>query len=159
MPESCDDEPGCLARSFEARGLPPIEHGDPSDVLFRGSTLQHCHFDRNSFGVIAVKDKVLLFSLKVRRDLMDLSQLQWPDLAALFFFTMASAGFVLFTVRFARGTEGRLWGIRLCHIFGFLGVLFHRISHGQFTEVGLLIISSLTVSFIAFEITNRYLKA
>ena len=89
---------------------------------------------------------------------MDLSQLQWPDLASLFFFTMASAGFVLFTLKFARGTEARLWGMRLCHFFGFIGVFFHWLSRGQLTEVSILIISSLVVSLITFEITTHYLK-
>jgi uncharacterized RDD family membrane protein YckC len=86
---------------------------------------------------------------------MDFSETRWLDLTALFFFTMASAGFILFTMRFPRGTEGRRWGIRTCHLFGFLGVGFHRLSHGQFTEVALLIISSLVVSFVAFEVSSR----
>lgn len=80
------------------------------------------------------------------------------DLVSLFFFSMASAGFVMFMVKYPQGSEVRLWGIRACHLFGFLGVAFLRLSKGHFTEPALLIVSSLLVSLVAFEIANRYLE-
>lgn len=84
-------------------------------------------------------------------------ELDFLDLVALFFFTMASAGFVLFTFRYARGSQERVWGIRACHLFGFIGVIFLRLSHGRFTESSLLIIASLVVSLLASEIASRFL--
>ena len=80
------------------------------------------------------------------------------ELIALFYFTMASAGFVLFLFKYRRGTEVRLWGIRACHILGFLGVACLRLSEGYFSQPALLIISSLIVSLIAFEVSSRFLK-
>ncbi|MDA2930789.1 hypothetical protein MYX84_12740, partial [Acidobacteria bacterium AH-259-O06] len=64
-------------------------------------------------------------------------------LVSLFFFTMASAGFILFMAKYPRGSEVRMWGIRVCHLLGFVGVLMMRIYRGSFTELSLLIISSL----------------
>lgn len=79
-------------------------------------------------------------------------------LASLFFFTMASAGFVLFMWKYPRSSDVRLWGIRLCHLLGFIGVLMMRLGRGHFSELSLLIISSLVVSAITFELSMRYLK-
>ena len=79
-------------------------------------------------------------------------------LLSLFFFSMASAGFILFMVKYPRGSEVRLWGIRLCHAFGFCGVGFRRLLDGMFTEPVLLVVYSLVVSLVAFEIGHRFLK-
>ncbi len=77
--------------------------------------------------------------------------------ASLLLFTMASAGFIIFLVKYPRGSAARLWGIRACHGLGFLGVAAMRLAHGTFTERSLLIISSLVVSAIAVELASKYL--
>ncbi|MFQ5737559.1 MAG: hypothetical protein ACE5JX_00965 [Acidobacteriota bacterium] len=77
------------------------------------------------------------------------------ELASLFFFSMASAGFILFMVKYPNGSDVRLWGIRACHLFGFIGVGLLRLARGNFSEASLLIISSLIVSLIACEFTQR----
>ncbi len=79
------------------------------------------------------------------------------SLASLFFFTMVSAGFVLFMLKYSHGSEVRMWGIRLCYFLGFLGVLMMRLSRGYFSELSLLITSSLVVSVIVFELSTQYL--
>ena len=71
---------------------------------------------------------------------------------------MASAGFILFLFKYRRGSVIRLWGVRACHILGFLGVACLRLSDGYFTQPTLLIVSSLIVSLIAFEVSSRFLK-
>lgn len=71
---------------------------------------------------------------------------------------MASFGFLLFMLKYPRGSEVQMWGIRLCHILGLLGVLTLRLWRGQFTELSLLIVSSLIVSIVSFELSIRYLK-
>lgn len=68
---------------------------------------------------------------------------------------MASAGFILFMVKYPNGSDVRLWGIRACHLFGFIGVGLLRLARGNFSEASLLIISSLIVSLIACEFTQR----
>lgn len=78
-------------------------------------------------------------------------------LGALFFFTMASAGFILFLAKYPRGSEIRLWGIRVCHLLGFVGVLMLWLSRGHLDELSLVPISSLIVSAIAFELSVKYL--
>ncbi len=78
-------------------------------------------------------------------------------LSSLFFFSMASAGFILCLVRYPNHSQRRLWGIRACHVFGFLGVGLLRLATGHFSDNALLIISSLIVSLVAFEISQRYL--
>ncbi len=80
------------------------------------------------------------------------------EVLALVYFSMASAGFVLVLFRYRHGSEIRLWGIRACHILGFLGVACLRLAQGHFTQPALLIVSSLTFSLIAFEMASRYLK-
>ena len=80
------------------------------------------------------------------------------ELIALFYFTMASGGFILFLFRYRHGSEIRRWGIRACHTLGFLGVACLRLSEGYFTQPALLIVSSLIVSLIAFEVSSRFLK-
>ena len=80
------------------------------------------------------------------------------ELMALFYFTMASAGFVLLLFKYRHGSEIRRWGIRACHVLGFLGVACLRLSDGFFTEPALLIVSSLIISLIAFEVSSRFLK-
>ena len=84
-------------------------------------------------------------------------QLELLDLVSLFFFTLASAGFILFTFKYRRGSPIRNWGIRLCHLCGFLGVGFLRLSYGHFSESTLFIIASLTVSLLASEISSHFL--
>lgn len=79
-------------------------------------------------------------------------------LGALFFFTMASAGFVIVMIRYPFGSSLRAWGIRFCHLLGFLGVLLMRLSRGNFSEASLLVISSLIVSLLSFEMSRKYLK-
>jgi len=79
-------------------------------------------------------------------------------LASLFFFSAASFGFVLFMLRYPRGSEVRIWGIRLCHLLGFLGIIFLRLSERQFNEVSTMIFVSLVISLIAFEMAERFLK-
>ncbi|MGH9340661.1 MAG: hypothetical protein ACRD1R_13970 [Acidobacteriota bacterium] len=79
-------------------------------------------------------------------------------LASLFFFTMASVGFVLFMLKYPRSSEVRIWGIRLSHTLGFMGVLMMRLHYNYFTEVSVLIISSLIVSMVAYELSVRYLR-
>ncbi|MFQ5930268.1 MAG: hypothetical protein ACE5MK_11260 [Acidobacteriota bacterium] len=59
--------------------------------------------------------------------------------------------------KYPRGSEVRMWGIRVCHVLGFGGVLMMRIYRGSFTELSLLIISSLVVSLVAFEFSTKYL--
>ncbi len=80
------------------------------------------------------------------------------ELASLFFFALASAGFILSMVKYPRGSAARLWGIRLCHLFGFAGVGLLRWARGQFSDLALLVVSSLVVSMIAFELSSRFLK-
>lgn len=78
-------------------------------------------------------------------------------LISLFFFTMASAGFILFMAKYPHGSEVRMWGIRFCYLLGFLGVLATRLYWGHFSEISLLIVASLVVSLLAFELSSRYL--
>ncbi len=76
---------------------------------------------------------------------------------SLFFFTMASVGFILFMTKYPHGSEIRLWGIRTCHLLGFVGVLMLWLSRGHLTELSLVIASSLIVSVVAFELSVKYL--
>lgn len=78
--------------------------------------------------------------------------------AALFCFSAASFGFVYFLVKYRRGSQARLWGIRICHSLGFTGVLMHRLWLGEVNEISLLMVSSLTVSLLGFELSERYLN-
>ena len=78
-------------------------------------------------------------------------------LVSLFFFTMATGGFVLFMVKYPHGSEIRTWGIRLSYAFGFLGVLAWRVYLGAFSEISLLTVSALLVSLVAFELSSKYL--
>ncbi len=79
-------------------------------------------------------------------------------LSSLFFFSMASAGFILCLVRYPRTSQQWLWGIRASHLFGFVGVGLLRLARGHFTDNALLIISSLVVSLVAFEVSRRFLQ-
>ncbi|HXK58338.1 MAG TPA: hypothetical protein PLP42_00450 [Acidobacteriota bacterium] len=79
-------------------------------------------------------------------------------LGSLFFFTMASAGFVLVIIRYPFGSNLRVWGIRFCHALGFVGVILMRLSRGSFSDASLLVVSSLIVSFLSFEMSRKYLK-
>lgn len=78
--------------------------------------------------------------------------------ASLFFFVLASAGFVVFMLKYPQTSGIRLWGIRVCYLLGFMGVLMMRLSQGFFSESSLFIISALVVSLITFEISLRFLK-
>ena len=79
------------------------------------------------------------------------------SLVSLFFFTMASVGFILFMTKYPHGSDIRLWGIRLCHFLGFVGVVMMWLSRGHFTELSLVIVFSLIVSAVGFEISVKYL--
>jgi len=79
-------------------------------------------------------------------------------LTSLFFFSAASFGFLYFMLKYPRGSEVRIWGIRLCHFLGFLGILFLYLSEGQFNEVSTMIFVSLVVSLIGFEFAEQFLK-
>ena len=79
-------------------------------------------------------------------------------LASLFFFSAASFGFVLFMLKYPRGSEVRIWGIRLCHFLGFMGVVLLRLSEQRFDEISVMIFVSLVVSFIGFELAEHFLK-
>ena len=87
-----------------------------------------------------------------------MDEINFFSLAALFFFTMASFGFLYFMIRYPRHSEVRLWGIRLCHAAGFAGVLFLRLWRGSFDQVSLLIVSSLLVSVLTFELSMWSLR-
>jgi hypothetical protein len=78
-------------------------------------------------------------------------------IAALFFFSAASFGFLYFLFRYPRKSEIRLWGIRSCHVLGFLGVFFHSLWIGGPNEFTLFFCSALIFSVIGFEISETYL--
>ncbi len=78
-------------------------------------------------------------------------------LVSLFFFTMATGGFLLFMVKYPHGSEIRMWGIRLSYALGFFGVMAWRIHRGSFSELSLLTVSALLVSLVAFELSTKYL--
>jgi hypothetical protein len=78
--------------------------------------------------------------------------------AALFFFAAASFGILLFGLRYPRSSEVRIWGIRLCHVLGLIGVLMHWLWIGAWTEFSILVVASLAVSITGFEISTHYLK-
>lgn len=79
-------------------------------------------------------------------------------LAALFFFSAASFGFLFFMIRHPRGSEVRQAGIRLCHVTGFVGTAVLAWSEGKIDEVTMMIGVSLAVSLLGFELTQRFLK-
>lgn len=79
-------------------------------------------------------------------------------LASLFCFTAATFGFLYFMAKYRRGSRPRLWGIRFCHGFGYLGLVMHRLWVGQVNEVTLLVAVALTVSTIGFELSEHYLR-
>jgi hypothetical protein len=78
-------------------------------------------------------------------------------LLSLFFFTMATGGFLLFMIKYPHGSDIRMWGIRLSYGLGFLGVLAWRVYRGSFSEISLLTVSALLVSLVAFELSTKYL--
>lgn len=80
------------------------------------------------------------------------------NLTSLIFFTLASAGFIIFTVRFRSRPDVRLWGFRFSYVLAFLGVTLLRLSHGEFSELIILIISALVISLVSFEVSTRYLR-
>jgi len=80
------------------------------------------------------------------------------EFLSLLLYTSASVGFIFFMVKYPRQSNVRMWGLRLCYLLGFAGVLVMRFSRGSFSELSLLVLSSLVVSLIAFELSMRYLK-
>lgn len=78
-------------------------------------------------------------------------------LVSLCLFTIATAGFILSLLKYPRASQLQVWGIRLSYGMGFFGVLAMRIHQGFFGQLSLLIISSLVVSFLAFELSSRRL--
>ena len=78
-------------------------------------------------------------------------------LVSLFFFTIATGGFILFMAKYPYGSDVRQWGIRVSCVLGFVGVLAMRLYRGSFSEPSLLIVSTLVVSLLAFELSTRYL--
>ncbi|HUG44525.1 MAG TPA: hypothetical protein VMN76_10115 [Acidobacteriota bacterium] len=79
-------------------------------------------------------------------------------LAALFFFTLATVGFVIFLFRFPRGSDVQVWGIRVSYALGFTGLALLSLWKRNFNEVSVVIFSSLLLSLLAFELTSRYLN-
>ncbi|HOM99783.1 MAG TPA: hypothetical protein PLM33_05960 [Acidobacteriota bacterium] len=78
--------------------------------------------------------------------------------SALFCFVAASFGFLFFRFRYSRRSPERLWGIRISHLMGFVGLLFHRLWLGEMNEVSFLILASLLVSLLGFEISEYFLR-
>ena len=59
--------------------------------------------------------------------------------------------------KYPRGSDIRLWGIRLCHSLGFVGVIVMWLAGEQASDLSLLIAFSLGVSAVGFEISIKYL--
>lgn len=78
--------------------------------------------------------------------------------AALFFFSAASFGILFFVFKYPRSSEVRLWGIRLCHTLGLLGILMHWLWIGGLTELSILISAALVVSIVGFEFSSHFLR-
>lgn len=76
---------------------------------------------------------------------------------ALAFFSLASVGFLVFLLRYPRGSATRMRGIRICYLLGFCGVAMMRMSRGYFSEPSLMILAALAMSLITFELATRYL--
>jgi hypothetical protein len=79
-------------------------------------------------------------------------------LVSLFFFAAASFGFIFFMVKFPPHSEGRVWGTRISLAMGFLGVGALTIVRGGLNQISVLILVSLVVSLIGFEVSNRFLR-
>ncbi|MCH8819350.1 MAG: hypothetical protein IIB03_03405 [Acidobacteria bacterium] len=67
-------------------------------------------------------------------------------LVALFIFAVATGGFILCREKDPHGSELCMWGIRGSYVLGFVGVLS-----------GLLIMATLVVALMAFELFTEYL--
>jgi len=78
--------------------------------------------------------------------------------AALFFFAAASFGILMFVLRYPRSSEVRIWGVRLCHLSGLLGILMRYLWIGGLTELSILISAALIVSIVGFEISTHFLR-
>jgi hypothetical protein len=78
--------------------------------------------------------------------------------AALFLFSAASFGILFFVFKYPRTSEVRLWGIRLCHGLGLLGILMHWLWIGGLTELSILISTALIVSIVGFEFSTHFLR-
>ncbi len=77
---------------------------------------------------------------------------------ALVLFGIASAGFIFFIVKYPRGSDRRLWGLRCSYGLGFLGVMAMRLERGYFSQLSIAIVISLAVSLLTYELSARYLK-
>lgn len=80
------------------------------------------------------------------------------SLISLLLYSFASLGFIVFIAKYRHKSHERIWGMRLCYMLGFAGVLAMRLSRGNFSELSLLVVSSLIVSLITFELSTRFLK-
>jgi hypothetical protein len=78
--------------------------------------------------------------------------------AALFLFSAASFGILFFLLKYPRTSEERVWGIRLCHGLGLLGILAHWLWIGGFTEFSILVTTALVISIVGFEFSTHYLR-
>ncbi|GAB4245935.1 MAG: hypothetical protein Kow00109_21990 [Acidobacteriota bacterium] len=78
--------------------------------------------------------------------------------SALFCFVAASFGFLFFRFRYPRKSPVRLWGIRISHALGFLGVFFHHHWLGGMNEVSFLILAALLLSLVGFEVSEHFLR-
>ena len=78
--------------------------------------------------------------------------------AALFLFSAASFGILFFIFRYPRRSDVRLWGIRLCHLLGLLGIVMHWLWIGGLTELSVLISAALIVSIVGFEFSTHFLR-
>jgi hypothetical protein len=76
---------------------------------------------------------------------------------ALFCFSAASFGFIFFKWRYPRRSRVRVSGIRLCHGLGFLGVLMQMGWIGGVNGISIVVLASLTVSLVGFEISEKFL--
>jgi hypothetical protein len=79
-------------------------------------------------------------------------------LLSLFFFAAASFGFLYFMFKYAPRSETRLWGTRISLAMGFLGVAALVIAQGGMNQTSTLILVSLLVSLLGFELSNRFLS-
>jgi hypothetical protein len=77
--------------------------------------------------------------------------------AALFCFSAASFGFIYFKWRYARRSRVRVWGIRVCHGLGFMGLLMQVLWAGGPNQITWAILIALSVSLFGFELSERLL--
>jgi hypothetical protein len=78
-------------------------------------------------------------------------------LVALFCFSAASFGFLYFKWRYPRRSKVRVWGIRICHGLGFVGLLAQMLWAGGPNQISWAILAALSVSLFGFELSERML--